>query len=257
MSERANGIPPIVAALDFVEAEQSVRLMSKLQDVPTSTLGAKIPEWHNQDQKLLDFLLEQGRYVVLDTRIGDTVEKMKTAADAYLSRKILPSAITVNPVSEITEKGREALVEYIVPLAAEQNVDVIGFTDHNDDLDHKDDHFQERESMRYERAACAMFDAAEVHATTTEGSHFLEARERLVQNDVAEPLIIASKLTENGSEDQPIFLTAAQLFGRGVRAIYLGQSLINERNPEAFIEEIQEAISLKEVAKGQIKQTQQ
>lgn len=237
-----NGFPPIIAALDYIEVDKSVGLMSRLSDVATDTLGAKIPEWHNQNQALLEFLLEQGRYVVLDTRIGDTVEKMRTAADAYLSQKILPSAITVNPVSEITEKGHDMLAEYIVPLAAEQNVDVIGFTDHNDDLDHRDDHFQERESMRYERAACAMFDAAEIHATTSEGAHFLEARERLRQNHIAQPLIIASKLTENGDEDKPISLTAAHLFGRGIKAIYLGQSLMNQSNPEVFIEEIMEAI---------------
>lgn len=239
MAEVPKNIPPIIVAPDFREVDNIRSIMSVLELIEPEDLGVKIPSWHNQDQELLSELTESNRFVVLETQIHNTAPKMKTAVESFLSRTVLPSAITVNPSNYRSPEGQRVLTEKIVPLAHDNNVLVIGYAEH-DDLPHTDEHFQDRETKRLRDSARAGFDAFEIHAVTVDSDYFQNERIYIEREEgVSEPLLIASKLSENGDSMVPVEERAAHLINqRGVNSVYLGDSIMNAPDPAALIRSI-------------------
>jgi hypothetical protein len=231
-------LPFIIAAPDYRKADDIKALMQKLRLIGQQDLGVKIPNWHNQNQDLIRMFIDQGRYVVLETQIHNTPPKMRTATEAFLSQTVLPSAITVNPVQQITTEGERALRVHVVNPAHSAGVQVIGYAEHGD-LVHTDDHFMEREASRYERGAGVKFDAFEVHASTVGSSFFAKAHQRITGNPkLAAPRVIASKLVEGKSNSTEIVLKVVEMIDDGVDSIYLGESLMGTPDPARLINTI-------------------
>lgn len=245
-------MPPIIAAPDYCRAEDIKSLIQQLSAIDSQSLGVKIPDWHNQNKELLKMLVDQGRYVILDTAIHNTVNKMQIACEAFLGQAVLPTAITLNPVKQVTSEGSRALKELIVDPAHNIGVQVIGYTEH-DDLEDSDYHFMEREAGRYKRGAGAGIDAFEVHASTFRSEYFDETKRSISANsELILPKTIVSKHT-GGIQNYDIIIEQTVSVLKEVAdgatkahlpadSVYMGESLMSTSDPCKLISRILEKL---------------
>lgn len=232
-------LPRIIIAPDLSTPREIADLMSEFEGIGPEHLGLKDPDHLNQDQQLIEQFVATDRYVILETRLDNTLAKMSIAARSFLRHNVLPSAITVSP-SQQTVDG-DKFKRSITDLAEEKGVDVIGYANRGH-LASDDDGLVNRQVVGYGLAAAAGFKAYEVFGKTAKSEEFARARATQAGDS---PLVIVSKFIEPGASDDETAQKAIELLRDEVaHAVYLGESITTAQNPGQLIDDILSGIAI-------------
>lgn len=174
-------MPPVIIATDYAALADAEDLTTKLGVFEPEFVGFKIPHWHDQKLRFIEDLLDDGRYVVLDSHISNALDKMALSMHAYLEADDpaenenypRPHAITLNPIPSKTSLMAPEIKATVTSVARKYGVKLIGFSEQIDHLGGTEGAVM-TEINRLMNARDLGFEGFEVHAANLINPMFLE-----------------------------------------------------------------------------------
>lgn len=174
-------MPPVIVATDYPALADAEELATKLEVFDPSLVGFKIPHWHDQKLRFIEDLLDDERYVVLDTHINNAPDKMAISMHAYLEADDpaendnfpRPHAMTLNPIPHKSSVMTQEIQETVTCVAQKYGVKLIGFSEQIDQIGGTEGAVM-NEINRFWNARDLEFDGFEVHAANLINPMFLE-----------------------------------------------------------------------------------